>query len=447
MSSSSRALHRKMWHLAGPIILANCSVPLLGAVDTAIMGHQPDPRYLAAIALASLIFSFLYFGLGFLRMGTTGFTAQAYGRDQRPEMGAVFSRALLLAVALGLLIILLQGPIRLFGLGLLGADPAVEHLAAVFYDIRIWGAPAALANFVVLGWLLGIQRARTALLIQILMNALNAVLNLLFVLGFGWGVAGVATGTLIAEYAAAALGLFLVARHLRRDFGVALRPLFARAVLLEAAALKRLIGVNADIFIRTALLLTAFGIFTATGARLGTTVLAANAVLMNFLLFLSNGLDGFAFAAEALVGAEKGSRNEAAFRRAVRVTSLWALAAALAFAVVYAVCGQAIIGLLTDLAPVRAVAGAHLLWIVLLPLVAVWGYQLDGIFVGLTRSRDMRNSAAIALVAYVAALAVLEPRYGNHGLWAAFTLFMAMRGLTLGWFYRRVGEEFRPLSA
>lgn len=448
---STRTLHRRMWRLAGPIILANSSVPLLGAVDTAVMGHLPDPSFLGAIAIGALVFSFLYWGLGFLRMGTTGLTAQAFGALEQGEtaanLGAVFTRAGALGLALALAVLALQEPLRLLVLPLFGAAPDVQNLAGDYVRIRIWSAPASLINFVVFGWLLGVQRATTALVIQVVLNSLNAGLDLLFVIGFGWGIEGVAAGTVIAEYSAAILGVALVLRHLRRDFAVTIRPLLAPVVLFHTEALRRLLSVNVDIFLRTAFLLAAFGIFTASGAAIGTVTLAANAVLMNFLMFMSYGLDGFAFAAEALVGAEKGARNEQGFRRAVRVTTLWAGLTALVYALVYGVLGTPIIRLLTDLPEIRAVADVYLIWAVLMPLIAVWSFQLDGIFVGLTRTRDMRNAMAAAFVVFLAAVAILRPLYGNHGLWAAFTLFMVARGLAMAWCYRRVGDDFTTAPA
>lgn len=444
-----RALNARMWRLSGPIILANSSTPLLGAVDTAVMGHLPDPRYLGAIAIGSLIFSFLYWGLGFLRMGTTGLTAQAFGawRAAADEIhargiGAVFARASLLAFALAAAVLLLQWPIGVIALPLFGAEDAVESLARDYYRIRIWSAPAALMNFVVLGWLLGTQRAGTALVVQVALNVLNAGLDVLFVVGFGWGVRGVAAGTLIAEYAAATLGVLLVARILRRRMGLRLGALAAPDLLFHMPALRRLLAVNLDIFIRTVCLLAAFAVFTATGAQFGTTILAANAVLMNFMMFMSYGLDGFAFAAEALAGAAKGGRDLVAFRRIVAVTSLWAVVAAGIYALVYGIFGAHIVALLTDIAAVRETAGAYLPWAVALPLVAVWSFQLDGIFIGLTRTREMRNSMILSLVLFLGCLALTRDMFGNHGLWGAFTLFMGLRALTLGRYYPRLRQEF-----
>lgn len=443
------SLHGRMWRLAGPIILANSSTPLLGAVDTAVMGHLPSPRFLAAIAIGSLVFSFLYWGLGFLRMGTTGLTAQAFGawRESRGHaralgVGAVFSRASLLALGLGLTVILLQWPIGHFVLPLFGAEPGVESLAAEYYRIRIWSAPASLTNFVVLGWFLGTQRAGTALIVQVLLNLINAGLDVLFVIGFGWGVAGVAAGTVIAEYTAAAVGIILVLRQLRTLYGLSPRPLMQLNLLLDGPALKRLIAVNFDIFIRTACLLAVFGVFTATGARFGTSVLAANAILMNFMMFMSHGLDGFAFAAEALVGAEKGAGNEPAFRRAVRVSSAWALGTAAVYALAYGLFGDVIIGWLTDIDELRTTARHYLPWVVVLPLLSVWSFQLDGIFVGLTRTREMRNSMILSLAGFLIVLPLLGDRFANHGLWAAFNAFMIFRAVALGRYYPRLGQEF-----
>ena len=285
----------RVFRLAAPIIVSNVSVPLLGAVDTAVVGHLPDPAYLGGVAVGSTIFSFLYWGFGFLRMGTTGFVAQARGACDGAEIRAVLGRALLTAAALGLLLIALQGPIRSMALGLVGASPAVDDSAAGYVAVRIWSAPATLANYALLGWLFGMQRPKTALVLLVLTNGLNIVLDLWFVVGLGWGVPGVAGASVIADYAAGGLGLFLILRTLPGRTGWERRRLFERTRLFA------LVRVNRDIFLRTLCLVFAFAWFTVQGARLGDLTLAANAVLLNLQSIMAYGLDGFAFAAEALV--------------------------------------------------------------------------------------------------------------------------------------------------
>lgn len=438
--------HRQMWRLAGPMIIANVAVPMLGFVDTAIMGHLPDPKYLGAIAVGSLIFSLLYWGLGFLRMGTTGLVAQARGQLERggkaDALAALLARAAFIGLILGLALIVLQRPLIAMLLPLLGAEDAVLDGARAYYAIRIWSAPAALVQFALLGWLLGTQNAKTALLVQVFLNVANGGLDALFVMGFGMKAEGVAWGTVIAEYATVLLSSVLVLRLLHRQYRVAFRPALRRHVLFAGDEMARLMRVNTDIFLRTLALMAMFFTFTAVGGRLGTATLAANAVLMNFQIFMAFALDGFAFAAEAMVGADKGALNQARFRASVRVTTIWALIAAVAFTLAYAALGDVIIRLLTDLPAVRATANAYLIWIIITPLVAVWSYQFDGIFIGLTRTREMRNTMTAALVVYLLALVILLPRFGNHGLWAAFTLFLAARGVFMAWCFRRRAETF-----
>lgn len=430
--------HREVWRLAGPIIVANLSVPLLGAVDTAVMGHLSEPYYLGAIAIGALIFSYLYWGFSFLRMGTTAFAAQASGAGDTTEIAMALARAILSAAALGLVVVAIQAPIVSLALAFIDASAEVEQHARSYYQIRIWGAPAALANFAILGWLFGIRRAGTALVLQVFMNGLNIVLDLWFVIGLGWGVEGVAAATVVSEYSACVLG-YLLCKPRLRVLRLAPRPLkFWIASLLEDRAIARLFTVNRDIFVRTLCLLSAFAIFTARGARMGDIVLAANAVLLILQTFLSFGLDGFAQAAEAMVGGAKGASDRAALRVTVRVTTQWAAVTALVYVLVYALAGDFLIALLTDMEEIKATARRYLPWLVASPLISVWCYQLDGIFIGATQSRDMRNAMILSFAVFVAAVALLQPRLGNHGLWLALMVFMVARAMTLAARYPRL---------
>jgi len=433
LPESRRDWHRRVWRLAGPIILSNMSVPLLGAVDTAVVGHLPDPVYIGSVAVGAIIFNFLYWGFGFLRMGTTGFTAQALGAGDGAEVRAIFGRGLIIGVGLALFLVAAQMPIRLTALGLIEASAEVERLAAAYYDIRIWSAPAALANYAVIGWLLGMQRTRTILVLQFLLNGLNIVLDLWFVLGLGWGVEGVALATVISEYCAALAGLWIVFGLLRRDGGRwDYRRIFDRARLIAFAR------VNGDIFIRTLCLIFAFSYFTAQSARMGDVLLAANAVLMHFQHFMAFGLDGFAFAAEALIGGAVGARDRTALRAAVSVSTQWAFAISAVYVAVYALLGTSIIAALTGITEVRAAAATFLPWAIAAPLISVWSYQLDGIFIGATRTADMRNAMLVSLAAYFAAIHLLVPAMGNHGLWLALMVFMLARAATLAFYYPRL---------
>ncbi len=433
-----RGQHARVWRLAGPIILSNVSVPLLGIVDTAVMGHLDHAYYIGAVAVGAMIFSYVYWGFGFLRMGTTGLVAQAYGADDVNEIRALLGRSMFLAGVLAAAVIALQWPLITGAMMFIEASAEVEALATTYFEIRIWAAPAALANYAVLGWLLGLQRAKSALMLQVFMNGLNIVLDIWFVLGLGWGVEGVALATAISEYAAAALGLALAFRGLGQLGGA-----WRDVSLLDPDKLKHLLAVNTDIFIRTLCLVSAFAYFTSQGAAMGDVLLAANAVLMNFQLFMGYALDGFAFAAEALVGAAVGARDRSRLSAAVRTSTLWAGLFALMYGLVYWFAGTAIIAAITDIEEVREAAGTYLWWAVLSPLISVWSFQLDGIFIGATRTRAMRNGMIVSLGIFLASVWVLVPLYGNHGLWLAFYLFMIARAVTLAVRYPALARATR----
>ena len=435
--------NRRVWRLAGPIMVSNVSVPLLGAVDTAVVGHLPGAHNIGAVAVGALIFSIIYWGFGFLRMGTTGLTAQALGSGDADQARAYLMRGLALAMALGSCVLALQGPVAWAAFAIIEASANVEPLADAYFSIRVWGAPAALANYAMLGWFIGIQNTRAALAMQVAMNGVNMVLDLWFVLGLDWGVEGVAWATLISEVGAVALGAWLVRRN-APAVGGRWRP----DLILDKARFRRMIAINRDIFIRTLCLEAAFVLLTAIGARMGDVILAANAVLLLFQMFTSYALDSFAHAVEALAGSALGGRDRDEFRGAVRATSVWALVFSGGFALAYAVIGVILIGFITDVQEVRETALTYLPWAVVLPLLSVWSFQLDGIFIGTTRTAEMRNAMMISLVVFAAATAALVPSLGNHGLWLAFSGFMVARAVTLGVGYpaleRSIGETDGP---
>jgi MATE family multidrug resistance protein len=434
--------YRRAWQLAWPIILSNSSIPLVGAVDTAVMGHLPDAAYIGAVALGANLFSILYWSFGFLRMGTTGFVAQALGAGDGAEVRAALQRALLIAAALALGLWLLRTPIAAVAFWVIEGSEQVETLTRTYFEWRLWSAPAAFANYAVLGTLIGLQRTREVLLLQLLLNGTNVALDLLFVPVLGFGVEGVALASVIAEYTAVGAGLALVARRLR------VLPGRERLVtLLEPAALRALVAVNGNIFVRTVCLVLSFFYFTAVGARLGEVTVAANAVLMQLQFFLAYGLDGFAHAAEGLVGSAWGARSRAYFRAAIRSTTVCALAVALLYAGVYAGLGPVFIGWMTDLADVRATAMSFLPWMVLAPVVAVWSFQLDGIFIGTTRTVEMRNGMLISAAAFWLAVQGLVPWLGNHGLWLALMLFLGLRAVTLGLWLPRLDRAVAGRAA
>ncbi|WP_429296601.1 MATE family efflux transporter [Paraburkholderia atlantica] len=418
--------HRRVLGLAFPIVLANLTQPILGAVDTAVAGHLDSASYLGGVALGGLFFNFVFWGFGFLRMGTTGLVAQAHGAGHGDELRNSVVRALLMAAAIGALVLLVQQPLIDYALRAIGGSDAVQRHAQVYCHARIWAAPLALGNYVVLGWLLGTQRVRLALLSQVFINSVNIVAVVLYVYAFHWGVAGIGAATATADALGFALGLALLWHGRPRGL-----PALNRAALFDAAALKRLVVLNRDIFVRTLCLLSSFGWFAHLGARQGDATLAANALLLNFQTFMAYGLDGFAHAAEALVGAAIGARDRHAFAQAVKITALWSALGALAFSFVYWGAGAWIIERLTDQAAVRAAAETYLPWAALSPVISVWGFLLDGVFIGATRTRELMMAMVVSLAVFVAASSTLLAWHGNHGLWIALLIFMATRGVTL----------------
>lgn len=420
----------RIWALAWPIILSNITVPLLGLVDTAVVGHLPDPRYLAGVTLGATLFSFLYWGFGFLRMGTTGLVAQAMGRDAPSDVRDLLGQSLIIAVGIGVLLILLGSPLISLGLWLLDGSAEATPLAREYAEIRLWSAPAVLANYAILGWFLGQQNSRVTLMILLLTNGVNILLDVWFVVGLGMTSNGVALASVLADYSALAFGGYLVMRQL----GL-LEGHFQRQRLLAWNAYAALFNVNANLFVRTLGLLFAMAFFTAQGARQGDTVLAANAVLLQFIMLTSYALDGFAHAAESLVGRSYGRRDWSAFAATVRATARFSFWTAGAAALLFALFGNQLIALLTGLEEVRAVAAVYLPWMVLMPLIAVWSYLLDGVFIGTTAVSQMRNSIFAGLAVYLPCWWWLQDA-GNHGLWLALTLFTVTRSLVLILYYR-----------
>jgi MATE family multidrug resistance protein len=420
--------NRSILAIAVPIMLSNVSTPLLGVVDTAVVGRLPDPAYIGAVALGSLIFNFVFWGFGFLRMGTTGLTAQALGAHDPAEIRACLGRALLIGLIIGAALIALQWPIGSLAFVLLDGSAKVEGLARDYFDVRIWAAPATLANYALLGWFIGLGQARIALVLQLVLNLSNMLLDALFALGLGMGVTGVAVGTVIAETLAAGVGIWLALRHVGRSGGA-----WSAARLLDRVQLARAVAVNRDIMIRSAALIVIFVWFTAHGARQGDLILAANAILMQFIGVAAYFLDGIAFTAEALVGRAVGAGNRALLLRAARLTTAWAAGIALLASVAFAVIGPMLIDVLSVDDEVRTTARAYLPWAALGPLAGVWAFQLDGIFIGATWAAQMRNAMLATLAIFLIAWWLLTP-WGNHGLWAALYVAYAARALSLLWY-------------
>jgi MATE family multidrug resistance protein len=425
--------HRRVWALAGPIIISNISVPLVGAVDTAVVGHLPEPDSIGAVALGALIFTFLFWGFGFLRMGTTGFIARAYGANDQQALSDTLLRVLLLAVVLGAFIILLGHPLIQLALYLLDSSDSIESLAESYATIRIWSAPATLSIYVLTGIFIGLQNMRYVFVLQLVMNMINVLLDLLFVLGFDMGVEGVALATLIAEYLAALLGFWL----LRKPLSKAYKNLnWTR--LLERNAILALMKANGDIFVRTLCLVFSFGYFTAQSASMGDVILAANSILMHLQSILAYALDGFAHAAEALVGSAYGAGKQQQFKRAVKLTTVWGLVSALLISLIYWLFGGFILQLFTNIDAVLLSATTYLPWTIIAPVVSIWSFQLDGIFIGTGYTREMRNAMIFSMLVYLGLLVILVPALGNHGLFLSISLFMVVRALTLGYYYPRI---------
>ncbi|MBX2884961.1 MAG: MATE family efflux transporter [Granulosicoccus sp.] len=421
--------HRTVWMLAGPIILSNISVPLVGAVDTAVVGHLPGPAAIGAVAVGALIFSFLYWGFSFLRMGTTGFIARAYGADDLSEQSRIIYRVFILALLCGGILAVLGRPVIYFALELIESSETVERLAAEYALIRIWSAPATLCVYVVTGILIGLQNTRSVFLLQLVLNITNVVLDIWFVTFLEFGVSGVAWATLIAEYLAALVGLWI----LRKPLILAIQ----NVALSEALSLKPMLELmqsNTHILVRTLCLVFSFAFFTAQGAKLGEIILAANAILLHLQSIMAYGLDGFAHAAEALTGSAYGAKNRNRFRQAVKITTLWAGLTAVLTGLIYMLFGEQILGLFSNQSMVLSAAITFLPWMIVSPLISVWSFQLDGVFIGTGHTRAMQNAMLISTGGFLLLVWLLLPTLGNHGLFLALSLFMCLRALTL-WVY------------
>lgn len=427
MQSAAKITHRKVLAIAIPIMLSNVSQPLIGVVDTAVIGRLPQAYYIGAVAIASLIFSFLYWGFGFLRIGTSGLTAQAFGADDRSEVAAVLGRALMVAVGCGLLLILLSPFIEGLAFRLIEGSGQVEANATLYFRIRVWSAPFALINFVMLGWFIGQGRARMALGLQLFLNLTNMALDAAFVLGLGMTTAGVALGTLLAEIAAAGLGFAIVRGAIRQG-----QIKFERTLIFDAAKLKRTFAINFDIMVRTWCLVFAFWWHAAQGAKQGDVIVSANAVLMHCFEVAAYLIDGFAYAAEALVGQAVGAKSFTRYRDAIIISTQWALAVGAILAVVILLAGPLIIDALAVNADVRQTARIYLPWVALSAILGVVCFQLDGIFTGATRTQDMRNMMIISIIVYLISWWAASRALGNHGLWMALNLFFVIRAVTLG---------------
>ena len=424
-TSATPITHSRVLRIAIPILLSNVTIPILGAVDTGVVGQIPQPEPIAAVGVGAIVLSAIYWVFGFLRMGTVGLAAQAAGAGDRAEVAALLTRALLIGIGAGVLLIAVQWGIFAAAFAVSPASPEVEAMARSYMQIRIWSAPAAIAIYGITGWLIAQERTRAVLGIQVVMNGMNMGLDVLFVLGFDWGVRGVAVATVISELCGVALGLW----YCRAAFRVPAWRDWER--VFDRVRLTRMALVNRDILIRSMLLQVIFLSFMFFGSDFGDVQLAANQVLIQFLFITAYALDGFAFAAEAFVGQALGRGDRAALRRGSLLTGLWGLIICVVLAVVFALTGGMIIDLMAKSEPVQQAARAYLPWMVAAPIIGVASWMLDGIFIGAARSVDMRNMMAVSFVIYGIALVVLMPWLDNHGLWAALLISFAARGVTL----------------
>ena len=436
-----RATHRKVWALAAPMIVSNISVPLVALVDSTVIGHLPHAHQLGAVAVGSSLYVFLAWAMGFLRMGTTGFAAQAAGRKDGTALRQILLQGLLLSVLLSLLLGAIAIPFSGVALNVMQPSVELHTLTLEFFHTRLFGLPGALATYALVGWFLGTQNARAPLAILLTTNLINIALNIGFVIGLDWGVVGSARASVIAEWSGALLGLWLTRGALRRYAGTLIWN-----ALRKWHNWKPLLGVNRDIFIRSLMLQSVFFAITLQGARLGDATVAANALLLNGLLLAAHALDGLAHAVEALCGHAIGARDRNALRRSMVVACGWSLLASVGFAGAFLLGGHWFIEMQTNIPSVRATAFEYLPYLALLPLIAVWSYLLDGLFIGATRAKEMRDAMVISVIVGVPIAWALKG-LGNHGLWISFLLFMVLRSLTLGiyaWNMQRKDEWFNP---
>ena len=427
MAEAARAItHGRVLRIALPILISNATVPVLGLVDTGVVGQMGLAAPIGAVGIGAIILTAIYWIFGFLRMGTTGLASQAHGAGQTGEVAALLTRALIIGLSAGMIFILFQRPLFDLAFLLSPASAEVETLARNYMAIRVWSGPAMIALFGVTGWMIALERTGSVLAVQVAMNGLNIVLDLWFVLGLDWGVTGVAWATFIAEWSGLALGLWLC----RGAFRVPAWRDWPR--VFDPVRLRRMASVNRDILLRSLMLEAVFVSFLFLGSDFGDVTLAANQVLLQFLHITANALDGFAFAAEALVGQAVGRRDAGLLRRGAALTSLWGVIIAAGLAVVFWAGGGMIIDLLAKAPEVQEAARVYLGYMVLAPLLGVAAWMLDGIFIGATRADEMRNMMVISLGAYAVTAALLVPAIGNHGLWLALLVSFVARGVTLG---------------
>lgn len=439
----------KVWTLSWPIIASNILIPLVGAADTAIMGHLPDSIFIAAVALANTVLHFIYGSTSFLRMSVTGLTAQAYGEENNKEIIAHLFRGAIVAIVLSIIIIAFQSSVFGFALQIFNSSQELEAYAQQYFNICVWVVLPILSSFVVMGWLFGIQKPKQVLFLRIFTNVLNVIFSLYFVLGLGWGIQGVATGTLLAEFLGLLASFFIIKplldKYLVNVISESSKPTYSpqsnrqrevlldilRQVFVQRDKLYAVFKVNGDIFVRSLLLMVAFSWFNVAGASQGDSTLAINSILINLIVIAAFSLDGFAQATEMIVGEAVGMKNKKVFDDAIRVSTVFAAAFAALFVVIYVGFSGFIIKMFTSIEEIQEASRSFFLWAALMPLVGVWAYQLDGIFTGAMATKEMRDTMIVSFLVYAFFMLVSVNYLGNHGLWLSLIVFKIARALTM----------------
>lgn len=421
---------RQILQIALPSIVSNITVPLLGMIDVAIVGHMGSPVYIGAVAVGSMIFNLVYWLFGFLRMGSSGLTAQALGRRDLTEVTRLLVRSVSVALAISLSLIILQIPLKWLMFWLIGPTPDVVPFASTYFNIVIWGAPASLSLFCLMGWYIGMQNTRIPMLISIMQNVVNILASLMLVYGFGMKVEGVAFGTIIAQYAGLLMAIGLLAKYYRQIFRYFQKDKFFRNM-------GAFFAVNRDIFLRTLCLVAVNLFFTSAGARQGAIILSVNTILMQLYLFFSYFMDGFAYAGEALGGKAYGAHNGIAFRETLHRLWMWMLIVTIAYTLLYIIAGPWIVALLTDDSLVLEASREYLWWAWLIPIAGCVAFIWDGVFIGITATRGMLVSSFLSALTFFAVYLLAEGMMGNHGLWLAQIVYLAMRGVLQTVWYRQ----------
>ncbi|GAB7218769.1 MATE family efflux transporter DinF [Vibrio comitans] len=434
------SLHKRILALAIPMVLSNITVPLLGLVDAAVVGHLDHSWYLGGVALGSTMISMVFWLFGFLRMSTTGLSAQAKGAEDPRKLALVLLQGIFMALAFALIFLVLHRGIINLALGFSDASEQVQFYANEYFTIRAWSAPAAMVNFVLLGWLLGNQNARAPMWMVIITNVTNIALDVLFVVILDYGVAGAASASVIADYTGALVGIYFCHKAWGSAVSLSSKQILSLGIDKLFTGLSRFVRLNRDIFLRSLCLQAVLAFMTFQGANFGDDVVAANAVLMSLVLMVSYAMDGFAYAIEAMVGKAIGAKSKKELSLSILGTFFWGLIICSGFALLFGAGGNIIVGLISDIDSVRATADEYLAWLAIMPIVSMWCYLFDGIFIGATRGKEMRNSMFVAALVFFAlyfGFAYLE----NHSLWIAMLGFMAMRGATLAWVFIRLWKK------